>query len=318
MTLNITALTPLGVFQVSDRRMTHLWRDGRSYWVDNLNKSLVLACADGLFCITFTGIAQIGAQRIDDWLVETLAARGAAERSCDFAAETIAEAATELFRSVDPKWEGEHVFTIAGWEKATANPSIWFIGNGKPPNQRTFVVRRISTRRANQAAFFVTGWRQEKRILLRALRTSKSWEEIQTSLVSALRAAAENPGPKFISKDCMAVAISKDSEVVARFYSMNSVSKTLSPDFVWFAGGRNVSLKGMEFTQDGNYTLFLGGTDVRFLVEPPMNLGAVTAEPGFESKAWVRFDQAVYRDDPLTDIEFVRITENDAKPAPTD
>jgi hypothetical protein len=64
MTLVLTALTPKHVVQVSDRRVTLQYRDGREYARDNHVKAVVTQW----FACSYTGIADLGGSDTADWL----------------------------------------------------------------------------------------------------------------------------------------------------------------------------------------------------------------------------------------------------------
>jgi len=66
MTLILSCLTPKYIVQVSDRRLT--WPDGKIA-DDAANKAIVF---HGNACFAYTGIAQIGAQRTDEWITNNL------------------------------------------------------------------------------------------------------------------------------------------------------------------------------------------------------------------------------------------------------
>jgi hypothetical protein len=66
MTLILSCLTPKYIVQVSDRRLT--WPDGRVA-DDAANKAIVF---HGRACFAYTGIAQIGSQRTDEWIADQL------------------------------------------------------------------------------------------------------------------------------------------------------------------------------------------------------------------------------------------------------
>jgi hypothetical protein len=66
MTLILSCLTPKYIVQVSDRRLT--WADGRVA-DDAANKAIVF---HDRACFCYTGIAQIGAQRTDEWITDKL------------------------------------------------------------------------------------------------------------------------------------------------------------------------------------------------------------------------------------------------------
>jgi len=66
MTLILSCLTPKYIVQVSDRRLT--WPDGRVE--DDAANKVVVFHERASFC--YTGLAQIGAQRTDEWIADQL------------------------------------------------------------------------------------------------------------------------------------------------------------------------------------------------------------------------------------------------------
>lgn len=69
MTLIVTAVGKSVVIQVSDRRLT---TPSGALYDDNANKAVCVACRDAVFTIAYTGLAQIGSKRIDEWLADEL------------------------------------------------------------------------------------------------------------------------------------------------------------------------------------------------------------------------------------------------------
>ena len=69
MTLIVTAVGKSFVIQASDRRLTTPSGELRD---DNANKALCVACRDAVFAMAYTGLAQIGSKRTDEWLADEL------------------------------------------------------------------------------------------------------------------------------------------------------------------------------------------------------------------------------------------------------
>ena len=67
MTLIVTAVGKSFVIQASDRRLT---TPSGALHDDNANKALCVACRDAVFAMAYTGLAQIGSKRIDEWLAK--------------------------------------------------------------------------------------------------------------------------------------------------------------------------------------------------------------------------------------------------------
>lgn len=77
MTLILSCLTPKYIVQVSDRRLT--WPDGRVA-DDSAIKAIVF---HGRACIAYTGIAQIGSQRTDEWIANHLLHQAGFQQAID-------------------------------------------------------------------------------------------------------------------------------------------------------------------------------------------------------------------------------------------
>ena len=77
MTLILSCLTPKFIVQVSDRRLT--WPDGRVA-DDSANKAIIF---HDRVCFAYTGIAQIGAQRTDEWITDQLLHQTSLQQAID-------------------------------------------------------------------------------------------------------------------------------------------------------------------------------------------------------------------------------------------
>jgi hypothetical protein len=107
MTLILSCLTADNVFQVSDRRLT-LHADAEAIGDDDRNKAVFV----GRVSFGYTGLANIGAVRTDDWLAKVISQ--GPTRDMAAVAERIRTAATEASRGV-PRRIGRHVFEGVGW-----------------------------------------------------------------------------------------------------------------------------------------------------------------------------------------------------------
>jgi hypothetical protein len=108
MTLILSCLTADTVFQVSDRRLT-LHSDAETIRDDDRNKAVFL----GRVSFGYTGLANIGAVRTDDWLAKVIS-QGPTIRDMSAVADRIRTAANEAFRGI-PRGIGRHIFQGVGW-----------------------------------------------------------------------------------------------------------------------------------------------------------------------------------------------------------
>jgi hypothetical protein len=108
MTLILWCVTPDFVYQVSDRRL--IWADGRVE-DDERNKAVLV---DGRFAFGYTGLAEIGGVKTDEWLARVAADGPTHDMSAILT--RIRDRATEAFRSINifPEYKG-HAFQGVGW-----------------------------------------------------------------------------------------------------------------------------------------------------------------------------------------------------------
>jgi len=116
MTLILSCLTPKMVFQVSDRRLT-LHSDAEAIGDDDRNKAVFV----GRVSFGYTGLANIGAVRTDDWLAKVISQGPTWDMMA--VAERIRTAATEAFRKI-PRRIGRHIFEGVGWFRLTGEKDL--------------------------------------------------------------------------------------------------------------------------------------------------------------------------------------------------
>lgn len=112
MTLVLSCVTPDCVYQVSDRRLTWLNGPQRGQVKDDDRNKAVLV--DGRFAFGYTGLAEVGTVRTDDWLADVVAKAGSDDMSKILA--RIRDSATESFRAIRlPAELKRHAFQGVGW-----------------------------------------------------------------------------------------------------------------------------------------------------------------------------------------------------------
>jgi hypothetical protein len=130
MTLILACLTARTVYQVSDRRLTLLSKPN-SVVDDDRNKAVFVDRVS----FGYTGLAQIGHERTDDWLARVISE--GPTRDMDQVGERIRSAASAAFRKLPatlPKKFKHHAFQGVGWFRLRGqrwlSPGIMVIHNG--------------------------------------------------------------------------------------------------------------------------------------------------------------------------------------------
>jgi hypothetical protein len=132
MTLILTCATPQFALQVSDRRVTWVRGPHAGHLADDArNKALVIG---GHLAFAYTGLAEIGVERTDDWLLGSL--EGIQRLDIRTVSERIAAQASGAFATLPlSPAEKRHAFVGVGW-----------MAHGTPP-------RDLEPERAQQALF---------------------------------------------------------------------------------------------------------------------------------------------------------------------
>lgn len=117
MTFVLSRISPTHVVQVSDRRLTWITGPNAGQTAeDNSNKALVVC---GRLVLAYTGLAQIGNAKTDEWALDVAAKVSPynPQRIC----EALALRATEDFRSITLRRTLlRHAFLISGWARVNA------------------------------------------------------------------------------------------------------------------------------------------------------------------------------------------------------
>ena len=311
MTMNLTALGNDFVMQVSDRQLTHVTTTGSIHVSsDDANKAVVLSCSDALLAITFTGLGKLNSTQVDEWLLNVLQEEALCELEADIAIEKFSVLATDWFQSFRTDWSGPHTFIFAGFQKkANTNQSkarLWFVSNTKSNGYLSFDVCPIKNK-----GMYVTGWlgaftRMERSRVQAALRSAQNIEQIEAALVNGIRMAASRPDGGPIGKNCMSISLAPPRIALSRFYPYGEHSHNFAPHIVWYEGGRNIAVKGIDHLTGGQYSLMFGGNACKLVVRH----GQVKAPPPpqeIQSRFHIRFTNAKYHSDPVTGANIVRI-----------
>jgi hypothetical protein len=314
VTLNITAYARVYVSQVSDRRLTSVLPNGQlSVRDDSANKAVILRCSDGHIAITFTGLGTLGAIRVDEWVVDALVDNGLCELPSQIAVEKFSQLATDWFETFRHRWRGEHTFTFAGWVDSAGSrrrrPAVWFVTNAKATDYSSFAPKQVAT---SAGGLYVTGWlpgfkRPDRRRLQAALRKSNGIDEIEHALVSTIRSVASHPEGTPVGKNCMSVTLSAEGVAVARFHPDGHSEHNFGPHVVWYAGGRNMSVKGIDHLPTGRYSLVFG--DNAAIVRSDRIGLSGQGEQISRSLFQLKVTAAKYHVEPVIETEIVRVVE---------
>lgn len=199
MTLNITALTPWGIWQCSDFRLTYL--SPHAGFADISVKHLMLQCPDGKALIIYTGLGRfrdpsrrpsfVGGHAnfteidIAEWLADRLAGE---TRTLRETAEHVASEGTKLL--ADLRYRGELTFSMASF--SSRGPGLRVISNLSQAGQGFLMtpsrqVRVIEYAIAGPLIVYAGEMRavssRDRALLLDAFRhRPRHWQEFSTLL----------------------------------------------------------------------------------------------------------------------------------------
>lgn len=314
MTLNLTALGPHYVIQVSDRRFTHVTTSGSfALETDDANKAVVLSCSDSLLAITFTGLGRLRATRVDEWLVKVLQEEALCELEADIVIEKFTKLTTDWFRSFRSSWTGQHTFIFAGFQKKSNSnqprSQLWFVTNAESVGYSTFSASSV-----NKAMMYVTGWlpaftRAERRRVQAACRKAKDIEQIEAALVDGIRNAASRDDDGPIGKSCMSVSLVPPRTAVSRFHPYGAHPHNFAPHVVWYEGGRNFAVRGIDHLPSGQYSLVFGGDACAIVVRPGRGVGSPSTQE-IIARFYLQFTEARYHSEPVTESSIVKIVDD--------
>lgn len=247
MTLNITVSCPDYVIQASDRRMTR----GGEPSSDEANKAVVVQAIDCDFAVTFTGLGELDAKSVDDWIVQVLIDTKAPTIGIDACLDGLRTAASEAFARLRAKGIVEpHTFVIAGWKHFwRANAKIWLVTNCE--NEAGQMVQppydEFELRGGHSAPFQVIITGTEPAVdqetlprLMNQLHMKLHPYEMCDSVVREIRLAAKHPQyGRYIGTNCMSVTTTWDSTATAMYHPVHGSAVQYAPNFIQTFPGKD-------------------------------------------------------------------------------
>jgi hypothetical protein len=161
MTLNVTVLTPIVIYQSADFRLTNP-ATGKPF-LDPSPKTVTLTYPGWDGFITYTGVGSWRDRYVSDYLVEWLT--GSADPSMADVAGIVADKGTELLQDIERYYSRRmHTFTLAGF--ADQSPQVYVISNFEEcfghsrsdiDDHLTITTRRLG--HGKKATVIVTGYK---------------------------------------------------------------------------------------------------------------------------------------------------------------
>jgi hypothetical protein len=249
----------------------------RSNVVDTANKAVVLACADALLSITFTGVGSVHGEGVDRHTAIRLVDAEVPQMSARDAVRFLAEDSTRWFATFPETMKLGHAFVVAGWQyhEATPRPSLWVVSNMTTgnlgevvtPSDRFEVVfdleqSKVSGRRSFT---YMTGLiraasRPERRRLEARLRKAADIEAMEKAAVELIRSAARDPrSSQSIGAECMAITLLPSRQARAMYYPESEDEHAYGPYFVWKSNKANVLMGEIDVSGWEGKSIAIGG-----------------------------------------------------------
>ncbi|MCL5962180.1 MAG: hypothetical protein M1358_23170 [Chloroflexi bacterium] len=222
MTLIITAVTRDGIVQVSDRRLT---KDGQVY-DDSSNRAICVSCSDGRLAISYTGLAEIGGQRTDEWLADYLASIVDDRIDTLSVFEALQKRTTSAFSRLRIHQEHQELTLVLAGPRMhlavfgyVSNVLDW-TGKRLPDVQESFslgVHWPMISARCRKATVQIDGRKdavdetlQNRINKLKRKMYFQDSHMVAQALVTIVRAAGQHPQfGKYIGRDCMSVILAR-------------------------------------------------------------------------------------------------------------
>lgn len=241
MTLIASALSDDVAVQVSDRRLT---LPNGQVVADLAVKAIVVACADSVFLISYSGIASFRSFRTDEWAIDTLAEMGAGLLPLDKLLETFKERVTQLLGTLTTSLPGPPIcFVFTGFD--SRGPFFGELSNLEdvPPTGKTVVkpdlietFRFRNERRLKGLGLHFTGAVEALDPVstnIRLFRRRYLHEQpraIADALVAIVRAASQTaPHGHLIGKNCLASIVTPKGSFESIDYSADPPKASTSP-----------------------------------------------------------------------------------------
>lgn len=231
MTLVLTVLTQKYVVQVSDRRVTCKYPDGKIVVADdNENKAIHVIGASCHFAVSYTGSARIGHKSFDDWLSGKIATANVGRQPYEkLKAEVCGPVIEELKRVAKRSREGRIDTTIimSGFRTETNSKTVCFLDWVSTAKSRESLRRHsekiLISKKQEHIIAHGTVWAINRSITrkIRALSACRffrqeSGETVARVIVELIREAAnDHKYGKFIGKDCMEIVVQPDPRIVS-------------------------------------------------------------------------------------------------------
>lgn len=244
MTLIITALSENAVFQVSDRRLT---RTNGSLYDDLAIKAICVSCVDASFCIAYTGLAQIGSCRTDEWVTDYLASIKAGELGFTELLDSLQKHVASTFRGLRNLGRIRGItFVIAGFGRP--GPFMGLLSNVEDGNgnwlrdiddnfRARFYFRNDKPMR--KLDLVINGREKATETLDKAIQKirqrylGKSQEKVMAVLVQLIREAAGHPkGGYMIGRNCMGVMVNPTGCFSCQDYPENDSPQQYMPHII--------------------------------------------------------------------------------------
>jgi hypothetical protein len=230
VTLNITVLTPIIIYQSGDFRLTD--GDTGALITDKSAKTVSLVYRDWSGLVTYTGLGSWEGKAVSAWIAEWLATKG--DLTMSEVAEILESEGTKLLDTVHRRTHRprmRHTFTLAGLQENTA--TVLVISNyqdsfgrraTKPADSLSISYRAL--RPEEKALVLITGRSQavddsDRRLLKRlALDYPEDGGRLRRRIEEITAKAAASPNSaQLISKDCVVLSFRIDGSGVLQLNS---------------------------------------------------------------------------------------------------
>lgn len=265
MTLIITVLTRKHVVQVSDRRITTIYPNGKTTVAsDNGNKAIYVIGADCHFAVSYTGLARIADQPTDDWLSGKISSANTDFQPYErLKAVVEGPAITELKRFAQQPTGGRIDTTIvmAGFRASPGGETVSFIDpiSTGPLRQLRIIRKPLEHVVVHGAINAISADVVRKVRALSDLRffRRESGEVVAKEIVSLVREASDDAQHgKFIGRDCMELVVRPDPHIISCRRHVDETGKPPYPQPVTGSPIVVVSAWCLRFrTQDPKFTL---------------------------------------------------------------
>jgi len=201
LTLIISCITQARVVQVSDRRLTYVMGPNSGQLADDERNKVLLV--DGTLAMSYTGLAEVGNQPTDDWLLDAVSQIGPAPLS-QLYSELGRRAAHDLsLQNVEARHK-RFAIAIAGWSRRSTqsalHPFVATTSNAMGERLRWLPEAQPHFRSWHQVL------RRDQSFILQPIGQPISSDTLRELTINIRKAVRRNAGPLAIIQ-CLAKAI---------------------------------------------------------------------------------------------------------------